>query len=106
MENCETCGNLIEGGTPFSRYCDMCLHTCRICEIVFESAEYRHECDSCTKKVEEAAALILDRLEWTNAHTIAALLNWETFGKVPYGATDYKMLKGYKAAQLEIFGTK
>lgn len=24
-EVCETCQSLIEGGTPFSRYCDKCL---------------------------------------------------------------------------------
>lgn len=24
IDGCETCGNFIAGGTPFSRYCDNC----------------------------------------------------------------------------------
>lgn len=105
-EVCESCGRLIEGGTPFSLYCDACLHTCRVCDIQFASNLYEHECIKCQKEIAKAAQIVLDRLEWQNAHTIAALLNWETFGELPLGATDYTMIRAYKAAQFEIWGTQ
>lgn len=105
-EVCESCGGLIEGSTPFSKYCDACIHTCRVCDAQFINTDYKHECPKCEAEITEATLKVLDRLEWQNAHTTAALLNWETFGKMPNGATDYKMIKGYKAAQLEIFGTQ
>lgn len=49
-----------------------------------------------------ALDLVLDDLTESNAHTIAALLEWHYRNK--YDET--KGLKAYKAAQWELFGTR
>jgi hypothetical protein len=54
------------------------------------------------KEIENALNLILEDLTDVNAHTIAALL--ENHYRVGWDSD--KMLKAYKAAQWEIFGTQ
>lgn len=79
-------------------------NTCHNCNATFTSELYLHECETCQNEIREAVKTVLASLEWDNAHTIAALINWH-FNGVVDKAVDLKMLKGYKAAQLEIFGT-
>jgi hypothetical protein len=52
-------------------------------------------------EIEQALDLILSDLTDSNAHTIAALL--ESHYRTGYDSD--KMLRAYKAAQFEIFGT-
>ena len=55
------------------------------------------------KELEQAFSLVMDWLEEENAHTIGALLEWQ------YGSNrwnDERMIKAYKSAQWEIFGTQ
>lgn len=54
------------------------------------------------KELENALNLILEDLTDVNAHTITALLENHYRG----GYDDEKMLRAYKAAQWEIFGTQ
>lgn len=56
------------------------------------------------KELEDAISLVLEWLEEENAHTIGALLEWQYGGGWKW--PDEKMLRAYKAAQLEIFGTQ
>ena len=55
-------------------------------------------------ELESAISLVLDWLEEENAHTIGALLEWQYGGG--WNWPTEKMLRAYKAAQLEIFGTQ
>jgi hypothetical protein len=54
------------------------------------------------KELTAAIDLVLQYLTDTNAHTIAALLDWQYYGK----GDDDTMLKAYKAAQFVIWGTQ
>jgi hypothetical protein len=59
-----------------------------------------------------ALLLVIDWLEDNNVHTLAKLLEWnaadliETYTDRPVEYNDDLMLKGYKAAQLAIDGTR
>jgi hypothetical protein len=53
-------------------------------------------------KIREAVALVVDDLTESNAHTIAALL--ESQYKTGYDMD--KVMRAYKAAQWELFGTR
>lgn len=53
-------------------------------------------------KLDAAICLVLDHLTNVNAHTLAALLEWQYNGT----GDDDLMLKAYKAAQLIISGTR
>ncbi len=55
------------------------------------------------QELEAAFTLVSEWLEQENAHTINALLEWQ-YGSNRY--PDERMLRAYKAAQLEIFGTQ
>lgn len=55
------------------------------------------------KELEDAFSLVMDWLTEENAHTIAALLEWQ-YGSNRY--PDEPMIKAYKAAQWEIFRTQ
>lgn len=54
------------------------------------------------KELTAAYDLVLANLTDVNAHTIAALLEWQYYRK----GDDDLMLKAYKAAQLVIYGTQ
>jgi hypothetical protein len=54
------------------------------------------------KKIREALELVLDDLTESNAHTIAALL--ESQYRTGYDMD--KVMRAYKAAQWELFGTR
>jgi hypothetical protein len=53
-------------------------------------------------KLDAALVLVLDYLTQANAHTLAALLEWQYNGT----GDDDTMLTAYKAAQLVIYGTQ
>ena len=53
-------------------------------------------------KIREAVALVVDDLTESNAHTIAAMLE----GHYRTGYDMDKVMRAYKAAQWELFGTR
>jgi hypothetical protein len=58
--------------------------------------------DETSDEVQAAVSLIIDDLTENNAHTIAALLA----SQYRTGYDEDKVLRAYKAAQYELFGTR
>lgn len=79
------------------------LNTCRKCRATFEGELYLLECDICEAEIMAAVETVLDSLEWVNAHTITALLEWHYKGtKTPEQATKCEL--AYEAARQALAG--
>lgn len=78
-------------------------NACRKCRATFQSEFCRHECDSCEAEIMAALETVLDSLEWVNAHTITALLEWHYKGtKTPEQAAKCEL--AYEAARQALAG--
>lgn len=73
-----------------------------ICPWCRDDSQSCSSCDEGDAELQAAVSLVIDDLTESNAHTIAALLesNYRT------GYDEQKVMRAYKAAQWELFGTR
>lgn len=91
----------------------LCVHgdalTWNDCHLHPDAECFAAFCETCNEEypdceLGQSLKVILEHLEDTNAHTIYALLAWD-MGRWS-ARDDETMLRGYKAAQLAIYGTQ